>query len=112
MSKKELKFKGGLAYSTNSNLKLDTNELEGKENLTNDKQKLKVVKDNKKRAGKDVTLILKFIGTDEAMEDLCKLVKSKCGCGGSVKDGEIIIQGDIVDKVKQVLVKAGYGLAK
>ncbi len=110
MSKKELKFKGGLSYSTNKDLQLDSNEHEELGTLPNAFQKLVVKKDNKKRNGKEVTLVLNFIGADEAMEDLAKFLKTKCGAGGAAKDGEIIIQGDVVQKVKDILTKEGYSV--
>jgi translation initiation factor 1 len=110
MSNQKLKFRGGLAYSTESSLKMGGNEVEGQENLLPSKQKLKVFKDSKKRAGKTVTLVDNFIGTDNEIAELCKMLKNKCGCGGSVKDGLIIIQGDMVPKITELLVKEGYGV--
>jgi translation initiation factor 1 len=109
MSKKETpRFKGGLAYSTNTSLQLDANEHEDLGTLENAKQKLIVKLDNKKRAGKVVTTIDKFVGTDDDLETLAKFIKTKCGTGGSAKDGQIMIQGDVVQKVKDILVKEGY----
>ncbi len=110
MSKKELKFKGGLAYSTDSSLKLSGTEDENKGTLIPAMQKLKVMLDNKKRAGKSVTVVLNYIGTTDDLETLAKFLKTKCGTGGTAKDGEIIIQGDVVQKVKDLLVKEGYGV--
>ena len=102
------RFKGNLAYSTNKALQLNGTEHESKGTLAPALQKLMVKLDNKKRAGKVVTLVEKFIGSEEALEDLAKLIKTKCGTGGSAKDGIIIIQGDVVQKVKDVLAKEGY----
>jgi translation initiation factor 1 len=110
MSKKELRFKGGLAYSTNTSLRLDSNEHESKGTLQEGSQKLKVVKDTKSRAGKVITAVQNFVGTDDDLEALAKTLKTKCGTGGSVKDGVILIQGDVVTKVKEVLEKLGYGV--
>jgi translation initiation factor 1 len=110
MKQQKLKFRGGLAYSTDSNLQMGDNEVEGKENVHPSKQKLRVKKDSKQRAGKTVTIVENFIGTDDEVNDLCKLLKNKCGCGGSVKDGLIIIQGDMVAKVTEHLTKEGYGV--
>ncbi len=108
MSKKIPLFKGGLAYSTNTDLALDGTEHETKGTLEPHEQKLKVTLDTKQRAGKKVTLVAGFIGTEDDLEDLCKLLKTKCGCGGSAKDGIIIIQGDVRTKVIDLLVALNY----
>jgi len=77
-----------------------------------EKQSLKVWIDRKKRRGKEVTLITGFIGSEAALKDLGKLLKSKCGVGGSVKDGEVIIQGNQREKVMDILLKEGYKAKK
>jgi translation initiation factor 1 len=71
-------------------------------------QNLRVILDKNQRAGKQVTLVTGFIGKSDDLETLTKLLKTKCGVGGSSKNGEIILQGDLRDKVVQALVKEGY----
>ena len=94
-------------YSTNPDFKFETEE-EETETLPNNKQQLIVSIDKKQRKGKTVTLIEGFIGKTEDLEALAKLLKTKCGVGGSAKDGEIVIQGDFKQKVKEILEKEGY----
>lgn len=98
--------KKGIMYSTNPNFEY---EFEGEEveTLSNNEQDLKVCID-KHRAGKIAVIIKEFIGTTEDLKSLGKLLKSKCGVGGSVKNGEIIIQGNIRDKVMEILEKERY----
>ena len=112
MSKKHESRPDGMAYSTNKDFFNDFQRDEKAETLPKDKQKLKVSLDTKQRAGKIVTLVDGFNGTDEDMESLGKLLKTKCGAGGSIKDGYIIIQGDYKIKVLTWLKEWGYVLAK
>ena len=94
-------------FSTNPDFKLD-NEEDEIETLPNDKQLLIVSIDKKQRKGKTVTLIEGFVGKTNDLEHLAKMLKTKCGVGGSAKDGEIVIQGDFKLKVKELLEKEGY----
>ena len=112
MSKKKMNSLGGLVYSTDPNFKLQEDDLQGQETLPAAQQKLKIRLDTKHRAGKAVTLLEGFVGRQSDREALGKKLKSFCGTGGSVKDGEIIIQGDQRDKVLQWLQKNGYLSAK
>ncbi len=102
----------GMAYSTNKEFFNSYPEEEPQETLPKEKQKLKVTLDTKQRAGKVVTLVDGFTGAVEDMEALGKLLKTKCGAGGSIKDGYIIIQGDYKVKVITWLKEWGYALTK
>lgn len=112
MSKIKLNSLGGLVYSTDPNFKPEVESNSEAETLLPAQQKLKVRLDTKHRAGKAVTLVEGFIGTTSDKEDLGKKLKTFCGTGGSVKDGEIIVQGDNRDKVLQWLLKNGFKTAK
>ncbi|MES2850013.1 MAG: translation initiation factor [Bacteroidota bacterium] len=112
MQKKKLNSLSGLVYSTNPDFKIEEENTEEQETLPAAQQKLKILLDKKQRAGKSVTLVDGFIGKDADMEELGKKLKTFCGTGGSVKDGEILIQGDNRDKVLQWLQKNGYTAAR
>jgi translation initiation factor 1 len=109
MNKK--KSKGGVIYSTDPSFHFEE-ENNNVETLNPKQQKLRIRLDTKHRAGKAVTLIEGFAGKDEDLGELGKKLKSFCGTGGSAKDGEIIIQGDQREKVKQWLMKNGYSSTK
>ena len=112
MAKLKLNTFGGLVYSTDPNFipAQETNHEE--ETLLPAQQKLKVRLDTKHRAGKAVTLVDGFIGRLTDKEELGKKLKTFCGTGGSVKDGEIIVQGDNREKILQWLQKNGYTSSK
>ena len=99
---------GGLVYSTDPAFKLPNEEMADPETLPAAQQKLRIRIDTKHRAGKAVTLVQDFIGKESDRSALGKKLKSFCGTGGSVKDGEIIVQGDHRDKVLLWLQKNGY----
>ena len=114
MSKKKTPFNStsGLVYSTDPNFKLPYSEVEEQDTLPAAQQKIKIRLDTKHRAGKAVTLIEGFIGKQNDREELGKKIKTFCGTGGSVKEDEIIIQGDNRDKALQWLLKNRYSAAK
>ena len=99
----------GMVYSTNPDFEYTTDEEPQQATLPPQQQKLRVWLDRKHRGGKTVTLVKGFVGSDDDLSDLGRMLKSKCGVGGSVKDGEIIIQGDHCARVVELLTAAGYG---
>jgi len=109
MSKKN-KNTRGVVYSTNPDFRYDTDREEEQETLDPGNQMLKVLLDSKNRKGKVVTLVDGFVGSEEDAKDLAKTLKQYCGTGGSCKDGEILVQGDVREKVKKKLVDLGYGV--
>jgi translation initiation factor 1 len=111
MSKKNKPDTRGFVYSTDPNFRFEEDN-SAQETLSPAEQKLKVRLETKHRAGKAVTLVDGFSGTNDDLEDLGKKLKNFCGTGGSAKDGEIIVQGDQRDKVMQWLQKNGYKQTK
>lgn len=101
--KNEKKNRINIVYSTNPNFNYEYSQQEETITLPPDKQNLRVTLDSKQRKGKTVTLIQGFIGQEDDLKELAKLLKNKCGVGGSVKDGEIIIQGEVKEKVLAIL---------
>ena len=111
MSKK-INSLSGLVYSTDPNFKIEEDENMEEQTILPAEQKIKIRLDKKHRGGKVVTLIENFIGTNADKEDIGKKLKTVCGTGGSVKDGEILVQGDNRDKVLQWLLKNGFKNSK
>jgi len=108
MKEKGKKNRIDVVYSTNPNFQYN-HESEGEEEtLPAAQQDLRVMLDKKQRAGKSVTLVTGFVGSNSDLEALGKLLKSKCGVGGAVKDGEVMIQGDHRKKILELLLKEGY----
>ena len=97
-----------VVYSTNPDYNFDYDEEQSEETLLSEDQDLRVTLDRKQRKGKAVTLVTGFIGEEDDLKDLAKMLKSKCGVGGSAKNGEILIQGDHRKKVLELLKTAGY----
>jgi translation initiation factor 1 len=102
----------GVVYSTNPDFEYDNGEVEQVATLPKQQQKLRVWRDTHGRGGKVATVVRGFVGSDADLEELGKLLKRKIGVGGSVKDGEIIIQGENRDRVLQILTTEGYTQAK
>jgi translation initiation factor 1 len=111
MSKKN-KNKTGVVYSTNPNFSFQQENDEQATTLPPQHQDLRVLLDKKQRAGKAVTLVIGFVGSENDLGELGKLLKNKCGVGGTVKDGEIQIQGDHRDKIMAILTEKGYKAKK
>ena len=98
----------GVVYSTNPDFKYETSAPAEAETLAPSKQRLIVRIDRRQRAGKQVTLVEGFVGTSEDLSALGKSLKTRCGVGGTSKDGEITLQGDLRDKVVGLLQEMGY----
>lgn len=106
--KNDWKKRDGVVYSTSSDYNYEYAGQEEQATLPPPQQQLRVLLDKSGRAGKQVTLVTGFIGATSDLTTLSKLLKTACGTGGSVKDGEILVQGDMREKIVQLLVKEGY----
>lgn len=109
MAKKNQARPDGLMYSTDKDFfnSYEPEHVE-QETIAKDKQKLRVQLDTKQRAGKVVSTVSGFVGTEEDLEALGKMLKTKCGAGGSVKEGIIMVQGDYKTKIISWLIEWGY----
>lgn len=113
MSKKKLNSLedlGGFVFSTNNNFEYEKDEELAL--LPPKQQYLEALFSNKGRGGKTVTVIKGFVGSEEDLKNLGKLLKTKCGVGGSVKSNEIIIQGNYRDKIMEILKNEGYNIKR
>lgn len=108
MAENDWKQRLGVVYSTNPDFKYEQESVTEDETLAPEKQKLTVSIDRRCRAGKQVTLVSGFVGSESDLKELGKTLKVKCGVGGTAKDGEITIQGDLRDKVTALLCAMGY----
>lgn len=108
MKKNDWKKREGIVFSTSSDFAYQQAGSTEESTPEPGKQQLRVHIDRSNRAGKTVTIITGFVGTSRDLDTLCKTLKTKCGTGGSVKDGEILIQGEMREKLVQVLEKEGY----
>lgn len=111
MAKKQQKIQN-VVYSTNPNFTYEFEQNDDIQTLEPQHQRLYVSIDRKQRAGKEVTLIDGFVGSEDDLKELGKILKSKCGVGGSVKDNEILIQGNFKQKIYDLLRKEGYSQTK
>lgn len=109
---KNKKNRVDVVYSTNPDFSFDHDEDQSEETLDPNEQLLYVSIDRKQRGGKEVTLVEGFVGLDDDLKDLGKFLKSKCGVGGTSKDGDIIVQGKFKDKVAELLEGKGYKVKK
>lgn len=112
MKKNDWKERLNIVYSTNSDYQYITDEKEENETLPKQQQKLRVSIEKNHRGGKTVTIVKNFIGSDDDAKELGRLLKTKCGVGGSVKDGEILVQGDFKAKIIELLKNDGYTQTK
>jgi|SRR5687768_221663 len=112
MSKSNKNIKGNIVYSTNKDYKPELEDEEGTAHAGQGTQVLKVWLEKNSRGGKTVSIIKGFVGSEDELDKLARLLKSKCGVGGSAKDGEILIQGDHRDKIIKILTDLGYSSKK
>lgn len=108
MAQKNRKLRDGIVFSTNNDYDYQYDESEKEQTLPPQQQNLRVMLDKKQRKGKAVTLITGFVGSEDDLKTLGKELKGKCGVGGTVKNNEIMIQGDFRDKILDLLTKSGY----
>lgn len=112
MADQDWKKRLGVVYSTNPDFQYQTEQKVEAETLPPAKQRLIVRIDRRRRAGKQVTLVEGFVGTSDDIAALAKTLKTRCGVGGTAKDGEITIQGDLRDKVTALLKEMGYNASR
>lgn len=111
MAKSKKNISGNIVYSTNKDMNFEEPENE-ETTPAPARQNLRAQISKKGRGGKTVTVVTGFIGKESDLEALGKILKNKCGVGGSVKEGEILLQGDVREKATDYLLKEGYKARK
>lgn len=112
MKKNDWKERLNIVYSTNPDFQYSTDEKKEIATLPKQQQRLRVSIEKNHRGGKTVTLVKNFTGTDDDLKELGRLLKTRCGVGGTVKEGEILVQGDFKQKIVEILLKEGYTQTK
>lgn len=110
MAKKKKQKWDGMVYSTNPEFEFESESSE--KSIDPGEQELLIQLDKRNRKGKSVTLITGYVGSEEDLKNLGKILKTRCGVGGSVKEGEILIQGDFREKIMDELLEMGYGVKR
>ncbi len=112
MAKKNKNKRVDIVYSTNPDFDYEYDEKDEQQTPNPAQQKLRVMLDRKQRKGKEVTLVTGFMGSSDDLKELGKKLKSKCGAGGTVKEGEILVQGNFKEKIHELLLDMGYSNTK
>lgn len=112
MKNNDWKSRLNIVYSTNPDFRYEEEEEEEVATPEKRQQKLRVCIEKKGRGGKTVTVVSGFTGSEDDLKELGKLLKTKCGVGGSVKDGDILIQGEFRQRIIDLLKEAGYSQTK
>lgn len=112
MKNNDWKDRLNIVFSTNPDFKYETEEIPELETIDKKQQKLRVSIEKKGRGGKTVTIIKGFIGNGNDLKELGKTLKTKCGVGGTIKDGEILIQGEFKQRIIDILKAEGYSQTK
>lgn len=112
MANNDWKERLNIVYSTNPDFRYTTDEPENVETQPKQQQKLRVSIEKNHRGGKTVTVVKNFVGCENDLKELARMLKTRCGVGGTAKDGEILIQGDFKLKIVDILKKEGYTQTK
>lgn len=112
MKNNDWKDRLGVVFSTNPDFSYEDDSLEQNDTLPPQQQKLRLRIEKNGRGGKTVTIVSGFVGNEEDLKQLARLIKTRCGVGGSSKQGEIIIQGDFKTRIIEILKQEGYSNTK